>query len=117
MGLFSKAEYLEVVLPFLCDNSSDDIAACIISIEAYGRIIDEYKYCYASYEVNANHYDELSKLLITTEEKLVKMIVKVKNGIVKDFKLDLNDLAERFHDKRFEKIILLGWGLNDKSSI
>lgn len=43
------------------------------------------------------------------------MIAKVKNGIVKDFKIDLKDLAERLHDKRFEKISLLGWGLNETS--
>lgn len=115
MGLFSKTEYLEVVLLFIYDDSSEDADACVISIEACGRIFDEYKYFYASFEAGTNHYDELSKRLITTDEKLVKVIIKVKNGIVKDFKIDLNDLAVRFNDKRFEKIALLGWGINDKS--
>lgn len=117
MGLFSKPEYLEIVLPYLYDDCPEDVETCVISIEAYGRIMDDYHYCYASFEVRVNHYDELSKLLITAEQNLVKVIVKVKNGIAKDFKIDLQDLAERFHDKRFEKIELLAWGFNDKSAI
>lgn len=115
MGLFSKAEYIAVELPYVYEEDAEDTEACIISIEAYGRILDVYKYCYASFELGLNHYDELSKLLITADKKFVKVIAKVKNGIVKDFKIDLKDLAERFGDKRLEKISLLGWGLNDKS--
>lgn len=117
MGLFSKAEYFEVVLPFLYDDNYEDVECCVISIEAYGRNIDNYQYCYASFEVSTKHYEELSKLLLTAEQKQVNVIIKVKNGIAKDFKIDLKDLAERFQDKRFEKIALLGWGFNDKSSI
>lgn len=117
MGLFAKKEYLEVVLPFLCDRNSADAEACIISIEAYGRILNDYRYCYASFEVCSNDYDELSELLMATDNKLVKVIATVKSGIVKGFKIDLDDLAERYHDKRFGKLALLGWGLNEKSFI
>lgn len=117
MGLFSKSEYLEVVLPFIYEENSEDAEACIISIEAYGHILDEYKYCYASFEVGINDYDELSMLLIKSDKKFLKVISKVKNGAAKDFKIDLKDLAERFNDKRFEKIGLIGWGLNEKSFI
>lgn len=115
MGLFSKAEYIEVILPFVYDDNLEDADACVMTIEAYGRILDTHKYCYASFETNAKAYDALSALLLAAEQKFVKVIAKVKNGAVKDFKIDLKDMAERFHDPRFEKISLLGWGLNDES--
>lgn len=109
MGLFSKAEYIEVILPFIYDDNPNDVDACIISIEAYGLILDDYKYCYASFEVGIADYDSLLKLLVSGHKKFVKVIVKVKNGTAKDFKIDLDDLAERFNDKRIEKLSLLGW--------
>lgn len=58
MGLFSKTEYIEAVLPFIWDDNANDVDACAVSIEAYGLILDEYKYCYASFEVGMEHYDE-----------------------------------------------------------
>lgn len=115
MGLFSKPELLEIELPFIYVKNAEDEEVYIISIEAYGNILEEYKYCYASFEVKVNDYDELSQLLIASDKKFVNVIIKVKNGKAKDFKIDLVDLAERLSDKRFEKISLLGWGLNDKS--
>lgn len=102
-------------MPFICDDDSKDFDACIVSLEAYGHILDDYKYCYASFEISSDDYNELSQLLNGAEGKKLKIIAKVKNGVVQDFKINLEDLAERFHDHRLKKITLLGWGLNNRS--
>lgn len=69
----------------------EDTEACIISIEAFGYILDHRKYCFASFESGVHDYDELSALLRAADHKRVNVIAKVKNGMVKDFKVDLND--------------------------
>lgn len=117
MGLFSKPEYIEVVLPFVFDNNAEDEYACLLNIEAFGYILGERKYCFASFDAGVRYYDDLAALLTEADEKLVKVIAKVKNGVVKDFKIDLNDLAERLKDQRFAKLSLSSWGIYDSSSI
>lgn len=60
-------------------------------------------------------FEKIIELLKNTAGKTVKVTVKVKNGVSKDFKLDINSLAEAYNNERFKSLLLLGWGLNDKS--
>lgn len=115
MGLFSKPEYIEAVLPFTLDPNEEDVEACIISIEAFGRILDEPNYYYASFECRSDDYDGLAAILDHTDNKLVKVIAKVKNGKIRSFDLDLKDLAVRLGDPRFTKLSMLGYGINGSS--
>lgn len=112
---FTKPEYREIVLPLIYDNNPEDLYAGMISIEAYGNILGENKYCYASYLVNLEFIDEMAALLKNSSDKTVKVILKIKKEKVKDFKIDLDSLAEAYNDERFKSFELVCWGLNDKS--
>lgn len=111
----AKVEYKEMTLPFIYDDNPEDLYAGMISIEASGVILGERKFCYASYVADLNYIDELAGLLRNGLGKTVKVIFKMKKGKVKDFKIDLDSLAEAFNDERFKKLEAAGWGLNDKS--
>ena len=70
--LFAKSEYKEIILPFVYDNNPDDLYARMISIEAYGNIDGENKYCYASYLADLEFIDELSAVLKNSYDKTLK---------------------------------------------
>lgn len=115
--LFAKPEYEEINLPFIFVDDPADSEAGGISIEAYGHIHGEKKYCFASYELkNSKMYDngdyeQMINLLKNSSDKTVKITLKMKKGIPKDFKIDVNSLAQAYNDERFNSL----WGLNDKS--
>ena len=54
------------------------------------------------------------RLLKTPHEKTIKLILKFKNEKYKDFKYDLDSLADAFNDERFRRMDLCGWRTNDK---
>lgn len=115
MFFFTKSEYREITLPFIYDNNPEDLYAGMISIEAYGNILGEKKYCYASYLVNLDFIDEIATLLTNSSDKTVKVILKIKKEKIKDFKIDLDSLVEAYNDDRFKSLELFCWGLNNKS--
>lgn len=108
-------EYKEKMLPFVYDSNTEDLYAGILGIEAYGNILSENKYFYASYEVDVEFIDELATLLKDSYGKEIKFIFKIKKGKIKAFKIDLDSLAKVYNDDRFKKLELLGWGVNDSS--
>ena len=119
--LFAKPEYKEIELPFVFVEDPADSEAGGISIEAYGHILGQKKYCFASYELkNSKMYDngdyeQMIGLLKNSADKTVKVTLKIKNGIAKSFKIDVNSLAQAYNDERFNSLSLLSWGFNDKS--
>ena len=60
-------------------------------------------------------FEQMIELLKNSKDKTVKVIIKLKKGVPKDFKIDVNSLAEVYCDERFTALSLLGWGFNDKS--
>ena len=118
---FTKAVYEEIKLPFRFVEEPKDQELWHISIEAYGNILGKNKYCYAWYELkNSNmrrngDFEQMIELLKEPTNKTVKVTIKIKKGEPKDFKLDVNSLAEVYNDERFKSLTLLGWGFNDKS--
>lgn len=121
--LFSKAEYEEIMLPFRYVQDPDTPEeAGIIDIEAYGNIFGEEKYCFASYSLKDlkmyenGDYEKMVELLKNSSGRSVKVIIKLKNGIPKDFKIDIDSLADAYYDDRFKALELGGWGFNDKSA-
>lgn len=122
MGLFAQPEYKELMLPFSYVESDEDFQAGIISVEAYGDVFGENKYCYSSYELKKGimydngDYEQLIEMLRNPAEKSVRVIFKFKKGKLKSFRIDTDSLAEAYNDERFKLMELLGWGLNDKSS-
>ena len=121
--LFSKPEYKEIMMPFKFDDSSDDFACGGISIEAFGDVFGEKKYCYASYTLkdkkmyDNGEYEQLRKLLADADGKNVKVVFKLIKGKTKDFKMDLDSLAKSCGDDRFRTLELVGWGMNHKSCL
>ncbi len=116
--LFTKPTYEELMLPFRYIEISDDLKLRQINIEAYGNVFGKNKYCYAWYELktrNSNDFNDVIELLKNSAGKKVKVVIKLKKGIAKDFKLDIDSLSEAYNDERFKLLSLLGWGFNDKS--
>lgn len=118
---FAKPTYVEMMLPFrLVENPEDSEAGCV-GVEAYGNILGKNKFCYSCYELEDSRmyrngdFGNIIELLKNSADKTVKITVKVKKGVPKDFKLDINSLAEAYDDERFKSLSLLGWGFNDKS--
>ncbi len=118
---FTKPMYEEIRLPFRFVDDPTDLELGFINIEAYGNIFGKNKYCYAWYKLkNAKMYDngdfeQIIEMLKKSTDKTVKVIIKLKKGVPKDFKIDVNSLAEEYNDDRFNSLSLLGWGFNDKS--
>ena len=118
---FTKPEYVEIRLPFRFIEVPADSECGIINIEAYGSVCGKNKYCYSFYELkNSKMYrngdfEHMVEMLKNSADKTVKVIIKVKKGLPKDFKLDINSLAEVYNDDRFKSLSLLGWGFNDNS--
>ena len=128
--LFSKTEYKEIFLPFKYEReepkiselqggkysyAKDEIYRGSIGIEAYGNIFGENKYCYSLYSADENIIDEIVNSLKNNPDKTIKVILKIKKGKLKDFKIDLGSLAEVCINEKFKSLELIGWGLNDKS--
>ena len=128
--LFSKTEYKEIFLPFKYEReepkiselqggkysyAKDEIYRGSIGIEAYGNIFGENKYCYSLYSADEKIIDEIVNSLKNNPDKTIKVILKIKKGKLKDFKIDLGSLAEVCNYEKFKSLELIGWGLNDKS--
>ena len=128
--LFSKTEYKEIFLPFKYEReepkiselqggkysyAKDEIYRGSIGIEAYGNIFGENKYCYSLYSADEKIIDEIVNSLKNNSDKTIKVILKIKKGKLKDFKIDLGSLAEVCNNEKFKSLDLIGWGLNDKS--
>lgn len=120
-SFFEKPEFKEIIMPFKYVESRADLEAGFISIIAYGEVLGKMKYCYATFGVkdvkmyDNGEYEELINLLKNNiENKKVKVMVKIKDGKAKDFKIDLTFLAEVYSDNRFNKLDLLGCGIHDK---
>ncbi|MDE7464197.1 MAG: hypothetical protein K2M48_04115 [Clostridiales bacterium] len=118
---FTKPTYEEITLPFRFIDVPKDLEFGWLNIEAYGNVLGKNKYCYAWYELNDRKlyqngdFAELIELLKNSAGKTVKVMIKVKKGVPKNFKIDINSLAEAYNDERFKALTLLGWGFNDKS--
>lgn len=118
---FAKPTYEEITLPFRYVEVHDDVKLGLINIEAYGNILGKHKYCYCCYELKDKQmyqngdFEMIIGQLKNTADKTVKVMIKVKKGVPKDFTLDINSLAEAFNDERFKSLTLLGRGFNDKS--
>lgn len=128
--LFSKTEYKEIFLPFKYEReepkiselqggkyyyAKDEIYRGSIGIEAYGNIFGENKYCYSLYSADEKIIDEIVNSLKNNPDKTIKVILKIKKGKLKDFKIDLGSLAEVCNNEKFKSLELIGWGLNDRS--
>lgn len=128
--LFSKTEYKEIFLPFKYEReepkiselqggkysyAKDEIYRGSIGIEAYGNIFGENKYCYSLYSADEKIIDEIVNSLKNNPDKTIKVILKIKKGKLKDFKIDLGSLSEVCNNEKFKSLELIGWGLNDKS--
>ena len=128
--LFSKTEYKEIFLPFKYEReepkiselqggkysyAKDEIYRGSIGIEAYGNMFGENRYCYSLYSADEKIIDEIVNSLKNNPDKTIKVILKIKKGKLKDFKIDLGSLAEVCNNEKFKSLELIGWGLNDKS--
>jgi len=123
VGLFSKVEYKEIYLPFTFNYNKEDINGDFIDIEAYGLIDEEMKYCYASYGVKDTRlyyngaFEEMITNIQASTDKNLLIKLKYKKGRLKDFRIDIDYLADICNDERMKYLDLLCWGMDDKSYI
>lgn len=124
MKIIKIREDKELALPFILDiytMSEEDREAGIISIEVYGNILGEMKYCYTGFVLtdqtlyDNGGYEEMIELLKDSEGKQIRVRFKYKNNKLKDFEILLDTLAEIYKDERFLKMERVGWGINEKS--
>ena len=123
MGLFSKPEYKETKMPIRYVEDEQELKDGLISLESYSSVEGITKYYYCLYGVkNPSLYDDgffdamVSKLR-ASEGHAVLVRLKYKNEKLKDFNLDLDDLAKEFGDVGFLQLDRLAWGINDTSSV
>ncbi|MBQ8147316.1 MAG: hypothetical protein IJ040_00840 [Lachnospiraceae bacterium] len=117
MSLFAKPEYVEMQLPFTIVTFPEDWEACIIGIEAYGAVLDRMQYYYSCFGANPNYYDELLEVMKNCADKRINIQFKIKNGKIKNYKMDIDSLADAYQDERIRKLELLSWGCKDKSAL
>ena len=119
MMFLTKPEYTELRLPFRFVDDPADLEAGGISIEAYGTVYGQMKYCFAAYDLKHprmyenGDYEQMIGLLKNSVGKTVKVTFQLKKGVPKGFKIDVDSLAEAYGDERFKALDLLAWGLND----
>ncbi len=125
MGIFSKKEIIETELLFEIEEcheayneSEEGELGGLIEFEAYGSVFgDENRYYYAMVGCRNIEYRQFVDTLVNMEYKKIKVIVKVKNGRAKRFKIDFKDLAYKLNDKNFEKLFMADGWISDRSSI
>ena len=115
MGIFSKSEYQTIYLDYkfaLLDN--------LPVIEAYGDVFGKMKYCHACYEITkrAMFQDDRNNILIQDLDRhqhttKLAVTVKIKDNVPKDFKIDLNQLADSIGNPDAVYLELMAWGFND----
>ena len=88
----------------------------MVSLETYGCKGEcSTKYFYVSICINSIEcYDEFLKSLLKLDNK-IKIIAKVKNGVIKSFDIDFKDVAEKLQNKYFEKAYIEGYAVYDGS--
>ena len=134
---FAKPEYIELYLPLRMDRDEEEMEAGIISLEAWGEVLGRRQYLYSSYSLKKPAlYDDgtyekmLNELAVLdalsagvqeesdiSQEKKVKVILKVKKGKVKRMDIDLESLARVTGDEAFLSMEQLGWSVSGKSCI
>lgn len=121
MALFAKREYKDLMLPFLYIEDRYDLEAGLLSIECYGNVFGEKEYCYASYTLKKaimytnGDYEFIKELLKAfSSQKEVLVTFEFKKDKLKDFKIDLNSLAEACGDEKIKFMELSAWGLNNE---
>ncbi len=127
MGFFTKAEIIEVTLPFEIQKLGPEYEeeypevgdlGGLIDFEACGRIGDcESKYYYAMVGCSNIVYREFVDTLINMPDKRLKIIAKVKNGKVKSFKIDFKDLALKLQNEKYEKLFIADGWVSDNSTL
>ncbi len=92
-----------------------------IDIKAYGLIDEEMKYCYASYCVKDRRlydndaFDQMIANIQASADKNIIIKLKYKKAILKDFRIDIDYLANICNNERMKYLELICWGLKDKS--
>ena len=110
---FRKKETIDVWLPFRLVPADDDG----IDIEAYGSVCCEQVYLYSTFMLTDSEqyenggYERLLQHLKQPDNRTVKVTFTLKNDKPADGKLDLESLAEAYHESLFLELELLGWGL------
>lgn len=110
-----NAQVTQYVLPFLYDESIDDLISDIISLEFAVTISGQRKYCYATYSVDPLYMEQLSLKLKNAPDKVGMIEIITEEGKESNFEISLESIAEFFCDERFRNFELLGYGINDRS--
>lgn len=119
--LFSKPEYKEIYLPFRFVEDNEDKDAGLMSIEAYGNISGEMKYCYITYGfrtkyfkmLDSGDYEQMVDKLRNSIGTNIKVTLIIKKKSI-DFKIPPENISEALEDERFNRLECVGRGLNDR---
>ena len=95
----------------------------VISIEAYGDELEKYNVesLYSSYSLKTFVKDKdilFNQLIeiLKSDNKLVKVKLKIKNNNLKNFEIDIDSIASAYYDERIKNLEILGWNINIKNN-
>lgn len=77
----------------------------------------ENKYFYAMVGCHRIAYEEFVETMQNNSGISLKIIVKLKDGKAKNFKIDFEDLASQIQDEKYEKLFIADGWVSDKSSL
>lgn len=119
MGIFFKKEYKTIELPFRLDNIFDDLQAEALFIDFvfYG----EYQEKHMNYNVTFqyysedNYYEMINYLKQYENNTQIKIKINVKK--IQDFRVDLEDMADKLSNSEICKFERIVWGAIDEEEL
>ncbi len=118
MGFFSKKEYEVIELPFKLDNTFDDLQneteeALFIDLVFYGTYREKSMNFNVTFQYyNEDNYYEMINYLKQYENK-IQIKVKVNLKKIRDFRVDLEDMADKLFNPEICKFERICWGVFD----
>lgn len=117
MGLFFKKEYEILELPFRFDNRLEDVPgdkALFIDLVFYGV----YKEKNIRFNVTFQYYndDNYNTMLsyLSQYEEHIPIKIKVNKKKLQDFRIDLDDMADKLSDPEILKFERICWGVSEE---
>lgn len=118
--LLVKVEYKDIYMPYLVDDTmlEKEREYGTVSVEAYGQIEGQMKYCNACFELTLfddSAFEEIVSTLHLAEGKKILVHLAYKKGRLKVFVIDVEYLAKITGNSKLLLLNPICWGINDKS--
>ena len=122
MWPFGKIEWKTVKMPLSFLDAPSAAESMTLDFEAVGNPDGPCRFFFAIYsypggDASFEDYEKLRKMLRGVEGAHVDVELKFRNGVLRDFKMTPEALAVATRCDTCRHLELLGWGINEKSSL